>query len=37
MKLTATFLRFGDAFVVTTCISALIHLSPGGRSLSYSR
>ena len=37
MKLTATVLRFGDAFPVATFLSPLISLSPGGLSLSFSR
>jgi hypothetical protein len=37
MKLTATFARFGDAFLVATFLSPKIGLSPSGRSLSCSR
>jgi hypothetical protein len=37
MKLTATVLRFADAFLVATLLSPLIRLSPGGRSLFFSR
>jgi hypothetical protein len=37
MKLTATVLRFGDAFLTTSFLSPLRCLSSGGRSLSYSR
>jgi hypothetical protein len=37
MKLTSTFARFGDAGLVATFLSSQIGLSPGGRSLSYSR
>jgi hypothetical protein len=37
MKLTATFPRFGDAFLVATFLPRQIGLSPGGRRLSYSR
>ena len=37
MKLTATFPRFGDAFLVTSFLSPLRYLSPSGRSLSSSR
>jgi hypothetical protein len=35
MKLTATAVRFGDAFLVTTVFSSQIGLSPGGRTLSF--
>jgi hypothetical protein len=37
MKLTATLVRFGHAFLSTTFLSPKIGLSPGGRSLSFSR
>jgi hypothetical protein len=37
MKLTATVLRFGGAFLVATFLSPQIGLSPSGRSLSFSR
>jgi hypothetical protein len=37
MKLTATFARFGDAFLVATFLLSQIGLSLGGRSLSFSR
>jgi hypothetical protein len=37
MKLTATVLRFGDAFLVATFLPPQICLSAGGRSLSYFR
>jgi hypothetical protein len=37
MKLTATTVRFGDAFLVTVFLSPQIGLSPSGRSLSFSR
>jgi hypothetical protein len=37
MKLTATAMRFEDAFLMTNFLSAQIGLSPGGRSLSFSR
>jgi hypothetical protein len=37
MKLTATFTRFGDAVLVANFLSPQIGLSPGGRSLSFSR
>jgi hypothetical protein len=37
MKLTATFARFGEAFIVTSFLPLLILLSPSGRSLSCSR
>jgi hypothetical protein len=37
MKLTATVLRFADAVLVATFLTAQVCLSPGGRSLSYSR
>jgi hypothetical protein len=37
MKLTATFVRFGDALQVATFLSPQIGLSPSGRSLSCSR
>jgi hypothetical protein len=37
MKLTATVLRFGDAFLVATFRSPQISLCPSGRSLSFSR
>jgi hypothetical protein len=37
MKLTATAVRFGDAFLVATFLSPQTGLSPSGRSLSYSR
>jgi hypothetical protein len=36
MKLTATVLRFGDAFLMASLLSLQIDLSPSGRSLSYS-
>jgi hypothetical protein len=36
MKLTSTFARFGDAFVVASFLLPLIGLSPSGRSLSLS-
>jgi hypothetical protein len=37
MKLTTTVLRVGDAFLVATSLPSQIGLSPGGRSLSFSR
>jgi hypothetical protein len=37
MKLTATLMRFGDAFPVATFLSPRRCLSPGDRSLSFSR
>jgi hypothetical protein len=37
MKLTATTVRFGDAFLVATFLPTQIGLSPSGRSLSFSR
>jgi hypothetical protein len=37
MKLTATATRSGDAFLIATFLSLRIGLSPGGRSLSFSR
>jgi hypothetical protein len=37
MKLTATAVRFGNAFLMTTFLSLQIGLSDGGRSLSFSR
>jgi hypothetical protein len=37
MKLTATILRFADAFPIARFLSMQIGLSPGGRSLSFSR
>jgi hypothetical protein len=37
MKLTATAVRFGDAFLMTSFLSPQIGLSDSGRSLSYSR
>jgi hypothetical protein len=37
MKLTATVMRFGDAFLMTSFLSPLRCLCPGGRSLSLSR
>ena len=37
MKLTATFVRFGDAFLRATFLSPKVGLSPSGRSLSFSR
>ena len=37
MKLTATVLRFDEAFLMTTFLSLRVDLSPGGRSLSFSR
>ena len=37
MKLTATVLRFGDAFLVANVLSPEIGLCPSGRSLSFSR
>jgi hypothetical protein len=37
MKLTATAVHLGDAFLVTTFLSPQIGLSPSGRSLSLSR
>jgi hypothetical protein len=37
MKLTATFARFGDALLVASFLPSQIALSPGGRSLSFSR
>jgi hypothetical protein len=37
MKLTATVLRFGDAFLVASFLSPRNCLSPGGRSLSLFR
>ena len=37
MKLTATVLRFGDAFLVAIFFPPQIGLGPSGRSLSFSR
>jgi hypothetical protein len=37
MKLTATAMRFGDAFLMAIFLSLRRCLSPGGRSLSFSR
>jgi hypothetical protein len=37
MKLTATAMRFEDAFLIATFLSPQIGLSPSGRSLSFSR
>jgi hypothetical protein len=37
MKLTATFPRFGGAFLMARLFSPQIGLSPSGRSFSYSR
>ena len=37
MKLTATTVRFDDAFPVATFLAVLTCLSPGGGSLSYFR
>ena len=37
MKLTATFVRFGDAFLVATFLPSQIGLCASGRSLSFSR
>jgi hypothetical protein len=37
MKLTATALRFGDAFLAANFLSPQIGLCPNGRSLSFSR
>jgi hypothetical protein len=37
MKLTSTVPRFGGALSVATFLSPQIGLSPGGRSLSFSR
>jgi hypothetical protein len=37
MKLTATALCFGDAFLMASFLPSQIGLSPGGRSLSFSR
>jgi hypothetical protein len=37
MKLTATFQRFGDAFLFATFLSLVVGPSPSGRSLSFSR
>jgi hypothetical protein len=37
MKLTATAVRVGDAFLVATFLPPQIGLSPDGRSLSFSR
>jgi hypothetical protein len=37
MKLTATVLCFGDAFLLASFLSPQIRLGPGGRSLSFSR
>jgi hypothetical protein len=37
MKLTATEVRFGDAFIVATFLPPQICLSPSGRSLSFTR
>jgi hypothetical protein len=37
MKLTATVLRFGDAFLIARFLSPQRCLSASGRSLSFSR
>jgi hypothetical protein len=37
MKLTATVLRFGDAFLTLRFLSVRAYLSASGRSLSFSR
>jgi hypothetical protein len=37
MKLTATAMRFDDAFLVANFLPPQIGFSPGGRSLSFSR
>jgi hypothetical protein len=37
MKLTATFVRFGDAFLLATFLCPQTGLNPRGRSLSFSR
>jgi hypothetical protein len=37
MKLTATFVRFGDAFPVANFLPPQLGLGPSGRSLSFSR
>jgi hypothetical protein len=37
MKLTATAVRLGDAFLLASFLSPQIGLSPSGRSLSSSR
>jgi hypothetical protein len=37
MKLTATAVRFGDAFLMASFLSPQISLSADGRSLSYPR
>jgi hypothetical protein len=37
MKLTATVLRFDDAFLRTAFLTPQIGLSPSGRSLSFFR
>jgi hypothetical protein len=37
MKLTATALRFADGLLLTSFLSPRLHVSPRGRSLSFSR
>jgi hypothetical protein len=37
MKLTATVMRFGDAFLIASFLSLQADLSASGRSLSFSR
>jgi hypothetical protein len=37
MKLTATAMRFGDAFLIATFLPLQIGLSPSGRSLAFFR